>query len=199
MRGMTKRGAVALLGGLAVIPVTLSAQKVGGTGVFIGAGVERNVIAVAPRAASANNGSVTGPSLTFGYGFTPTWALYAHVGRGNFVSTAGNETWAASFGAGVRAHLRSFGSTVVPFLQAGIANRTLSRDLLFLEGTGADATMSNRYLPSAGAGVNVRLLSFVALSGSTLWSAGSFSGATGESFRITKPLLNVGLVLSPRF
>jgi hypothetical protein len=186
---------VALLGSLGVIPIALNAQKAGGTGGFIGAGLEGNEIAAAPGAVSRENASVTGASLTLGYGFTPTWALYAHIGKANFVSAEGNQTWAGSFGIGVRAHVRSFSPTVVPFLQAGIANRVLSRDYAFSGST--QATMSGHYLSSAGAGVNVRVLPGIALSGSTLWSAGRFSDASGQSFRITKPLLQLGLVLSP--
>jgi hypothetical protein len=196
MMRAAKLGAVLMLGSLGLVPMAVSAQQAGGAGGFIGVGLERNEIATAPGAVSRENASVTGASLTLGYGFTPTWALYAHVGKGNFVTSAGDQTWAGSFGIGVRAHLRAIGPTVVPFLQAGIANRVLSRDFAFLGNT--EATMSSRYLPSAGAGVNLRVLPSLALSGSTLWSAGSFSDAAGRSFRVTKPLLHLGVVFSPR-
>lgn len=172
-----------------------SATQPQSTGLFFGGGMERNEISTSPGAFSSANASATGASVVMGYGFTRTWSLYAHAGKATFVTSAGDDMWAGSFGLGARANFPSIGSAIVPFVQAEISNRLLSQDVR-INGV-SNAVFSSRYLPAAGAGLNLRLVSAAALSGSVLWSAGSFGSTSGSSFQVTKPLVHLGFVVFP--
>jgi hypothetical protein len=165
------------------------------TGLFLSAGAELNEIAVAPGQTSAHNASAAGPAISLGYGFTRRWSLLAHIGMATFTAARGNETWVGSLGVDARVHLLPTSSAFMPFAQVGVANRVLTMDVV--RNGAANAAFFWRYLPSFGGGMNAHLARGAALTGSVLWNAGTFRTAEEKSYRITKPLIQLGVILFP--
>jgi hypothetical protein len=201
---------IAGIAGLVVassMAVSLQAQDIASrshtTGLLIGFGAESNVIGQYPGAAPSRDSNTGGQMLTIGYGFTPTWALYAQIGRGYYKNSEGGTDWAGSADLAVRRHFRATTSRFVPFALAGVSSRTLAS--LGTSPTRPGATyngLSSSTMPNVGAGANMYLARSVALTTSASMNVGRFYGASDHgsrqsSVRVTTPRLSLGVLVAP--
>jgi hypothetical protein len=155
---------------------------------MLGFGVDGNVVSTRPGAVSTSNEHVGGRGVTIGYGFTPRWAAYGHVGWGGFLTSGGNRTGVGSADVGARYHLPMLARVVVPFVQAGVSSRSFSSDVYSTRAGQMVSVLSWQTLPAFGGGANVRLSPNVALSGMSTWGA-STAG-------LASPRLHLGVLLS---
>ncbi len=182
--------ALVLLGGLSLPAVAQErVTRTHTTGLFVGYGTETNVVTSRPGASSSSNEHVVGQGLTLGYGFTRQWAAYLSAGWGGFETTASNRTSVGSVDLGARYHLPTVGRRITPFLQGGIANRSLSADLPDARTGAVGNALSWSTMAAFGAGANVHVTRSIAVSGMSTW------GATSGG--IANPRIHLGIMLLP--
>jgi hypothetical protein len=160
-------------------------------GLFAGAGIEQNVVADNPTVPSSATYGL-GAGFLAGFGFTPNWSVYAHVGRGS-VDAPDGKVGASSVDVGARVHFLAGTSRFVPFLQGGVSHRAMTEDETL--GTQRRYRLTSRDLLGAGVGMNVHITPRIAVSTSALWSLGEFKrDRTAPELGITAPLLHLGLL-----
>jgi hypothetical protein len=199
-------GSIAVVLALSVA-ATLHAQSVvprsHTTGLLIGVGAQSNVIGHSPGSERSRDSNIGGQSLTVGYGFTPTWALQAQIGRAFYKNSGGGTDWAGSIDLEVHRNFRSTASRFVPFALAGVSNRTFAMSGSSPTTPGAAYNgMGFQYLPNVGGGASLFLARSVAIRTSASVNFGKFNatstdGARSSSFGVMAPRLSLGVLLTP--
>ena len=154
-------------------------------GFFFGGLYEGNGVAF-QNGSRANLGP--GFGVTFGYGLTPTLAVYGQLSGVNDNSVYGN------FGLGhvdlgLRVHFRAPVKTVVPFVQVGLSSRALTQiGLNTAEAGGAGVAF--------GVGINVHFNPAMALSTGVTWSAGKVDNfkVVGNDVLVDSPAMTTARI-----
>jgi hypothetical protein len=197
MSRLAKVLSIAVVVGLVPLVSRVEAQKSKSSGLYLGLGFEGNGISTRAGGTTTNE-SGSGGDLTVGYGFSDRWSLYGQGSAASINAQGGGTYTLAHFDVGARLHFRTGPNTVVPFLQFGLAGRSVAQNL-----SGATVTGSGGGV-SAGAGFNAHFTPAVALSAAATWTFGSFNQfevdgqpIDGGTINATSARINIGLVWFP--
>ncbi len=164
-------------------------------GFFVGVSSEGNGV-VLDNNDEADSGA--GFGVTIGYGFTPKLALYGQLSGGS-VEDADGGYGVGHFDLGLRVHFRAPANTVVPFVQAGLSGRALTRDIygdnLELSGVGV----------AFGGGINAHFNPALAFTTGVTWSVGNIGNAkvngsavSFDPYGVTSARLHLGIIWFPQ-
>ena len=99
-----------------------------GSGFFVGVGYEGDAIVGNDVGLNSATESGRGVGIVLGYGFDPRWFYYGTLSGANINSVVFGETYGLGhLRSGTRIHFLAGPSRVVPFVQAGLAGRAVSR------------------------------------------------------------------------
>jgi hypothetical protein len=167
----------------APLPAQIGTTK----GLFVGA--QFSGVSADLKAAYGELDFSGGYGLHAGLGLGNTWSVLVNYDRSTLAGTGTASVKLVQYDALLRAHvLAGANSPVRPFLTAGATGR----------GT-EGATDFDGVSPTAGAGVQIRVVPRVALTGTALWTFGNLTstaqltgGVAPQSFKSTSTRLQVG-------
>jgi hypothetical protein len=177
-------------------PTTLHATDKSRTrGFFVGGSYEGNGV-VFEDGDETDSGA--GFGVTLGYGFTPKLALYGQLSGASVDDSIGSYGL-GYFDLGLRAHFRAPAKTVVPFVQAGLSARALSRNI------GANTVEASGAGVAFGGGINAHFNPALAFTTGVTWSVGNFANGKVngnvvdlDSFGMTSARVQVGIIWFPQ-
>ena len=147
--------------------------------------------------------SGAGLGLLVGYGFTPTWALYANLSGDNMTAIDGSTFGLGHFDVGMRAHFLTGSHVVVPFVQAGLSAK--GEAVTFSNRTGNHDFTASGMGVGFGGGLNIHVRPALAISAGVTWSVGDFTNYTldkqtvpGTSLSATSARVHVGIIWFPQ-
>lgn len=171
-------------------------EKSHSSGFFVGLGLEGNGLSVNEAGATTESGS--GGGLVLGYGFNQRWALYGNLSGAEMNASGGGTYSLAHFDVGARVHFRTGPNVVVPFLQFGLAGRSVSEDIGGSTFSGSGGGLS------LGGGLNAHFTPSVAFSGAVTWTVGTFDNyrvdnvsVAGSSVDATSARVHLGVIWFP--
>ena len=139
--GRIRTALVAVIAPIGIVQAQ-DAAKPGGSGLFLGFGVEATTLSYRPATGGDTSHSGSGGALTIGYGFGPRWALFGRFSGATLLASDGNYS-AGNADIGGRLLFRN-DRAVMPFIHFGVSGTSETHRL-------DDGTGRHTYESSGGA------------------------------------------------